>query len=202
MRTTKCCTIVSYKYIGGVGEEGKEEPPLKDFPPDLRDSEICLSLGATRGAKAICYLGRRARPGQPSQKCPLGGSRGGAMEPGYPEDSGLLPAPGSWGINTGGRKAKGCGCYVTSFKDRQGRCWTFPGPAGVCDCPRSPPPLVGSCCLSLPPDLGSPTYSPGTENKILSSMPSLTTISLLRMGSLEWSSFKPLFSRAIKHYLT
>lgn len=49
-------TIVSYKYIGGVGEEGKEEPPLKDFPPDLRDSEICLSLGATRGAKAIVIL--------------------------------------------------------------------------------------------------------------------------------------------------
>ena len=45
----------------------------------------------------------------------------------------------------------------------------------------------GSHLRSLPPELGPPTLSPGTANKILPSISSLKTISLLRMGFLEQS---------------
>lgn len=57
----------------------------------------------------------------------------------------------------------------------------------------------GSHFLSLPSELGPPTLGPGTANKILPSISSLKTISLLRMGFLKLSrrGFKPLFWRAI-----
>lgn len=79
LRTSKCCTIVSYKYIGGgVGEK---RSTLRDFPPDPTDSRIGLWLQVGQEGPKPLVFGGWAWPGQPSPKCPLGGSRGAPMEP-------------------------------------------------------------------------------------------------------------------------
>lgn len=140
-----------------------------------------MSKWGKRGQCHLC-LERRAWPVWSSQKCPLGGSRESAMEPGYPANSGLLPAPISLGYKDGEEGQGLWLSYVTTLRDRElgfhrthWGLWLLVVTIT----------LGGVLCLLLPPELRFPAFSPGTENKGLPSIPSFTSISLVRMAFLS-----------------
>lgn len=60
---------------------------LRDFPPDPTDSRVGLWIQVGQEGPRPLVLGGLAWSGQPSPKCPLGGSRGSAMEPRFPGSS-------------------------------------------------------------------------------------------------------------------
>lgn len=98
LRTAKCCTIVSYRYIGGgVGEK---RSALRDFPPDPTDSRIGLWLQVGQeGPKATCTwrvgLARAAIPEVSSRRQQRRSH--GALIPW------IFSAPGSLACTSGGR---------------------------------------------------------------------------------------------------